>query len=122
MADNHVFSRFLARVRFLNGFQTMKWIGVANRIKWMKICAMAWHLGRKEVHDFRFNIDSRKTGIEIGKRLQPLSASQLNQYLTQLDAGAAITLFPNIGISEEYLYAFGFTFHISSEMAIITVK
>ena len=118
---SEVFDRFLARVRFLNGFQTMKWIGVANRIKWMKICAMIWHLGGKKMNDFRFEIDSRKTGIVIEKRMQPLRASQLNQYITQLDAGAAAVLFADISISEEHLHAFGFTFHIGPEMTVITV-
>ena len=117
-----VFNRFIARVRFLNGFQTMKWIGIANRIKWMKICAMIWHLGGKEMNDFGFEIDSRKTGIEIEKRLQPLSASQLNQYLTQLDAGAPKASFSEIDISEEQVHAFGFTFHIRPHLTVITVK
>ena len=50
-----VLVRFLAAVQFLNGFETMRWLSIGNRIKWMKICAMVWHLKGRKINDFRFD-------------------------------------------------------------------
>jgi anaerobic magnesium-protoporphyrin IX monomethyl ester cyclase len=105
-----VFMRFLAAVQFLNGFDTMKWLNIGNRIKWMKICAMLWHLKGRKINDFRFDNDDKQAGLDLDRRLQALDESQINRYLTQIDAGASLESLPDISISKQHISAFGFTF------------
>jgi anaerobic magnesium-protoporphyrin IX monomethyl ester cyclase len=105
-----VFMRFLAAVQFLSGFDTMKWLNIGNRIKWMKICAMLWHLKGRKINDFRFDNDDKQAGLDLDRRLQALDESQINRYLTQIDAGASLESLPDISISKQHISAFGFTF------------
>ena len=58
--SHNVFLRFLAAAKFFNGFGTMRWLSIDNRIKWMKICALVWESMRREISDFRFSQDSKK--------------------------------------------------------------
>ncbi len=105
-----VFVRFLAAVQFLNGFETMRWLSIGNRIKWMKICAMVWHLKGSEIDDVRFEIDDQKAGLDLDRRLGSLDESLLNRYLAQIDAGASLDSLPHISILNQHISAFGFTF------------
>ena len=105
-----VFVRFLAAVQFLNGFDTMKWLRIGNRLKWMKICALMWHSKKREINDFRFDIDDKKTGLELDRRLQILAEWQLNRCLAHIDGGASLESLPDINISNQHISAFGFTF------------
>ena len=105
-----VFVRFLAAVKFLSVFETMRWLSIGNRIKWMKICAMLWHLKGRKINDFRFENDDKKAGLDLDRRLQVLNESQLNRYLAQIDAGASLESLPDINISNQHIAAFGFTF------------
>ncbi|MBT8365080.1 MAG: B12-binding domain-containing radical SAM protein [Deltaproteobacteria bacterium] len=109
-----VFARFLAAVQFLNGFDTMKWLGIGNRIKWMKICAMVWHSYGREINDFHFNNDDKKTGLELNKRLRIPDDRQLNRCLAQIDNGAPLEELPDINSSNQHISAFGFTFCIEN--------
>jgi radical SAM superfamily enzyme YgiQ (UPF0313 family) len=104
------FIRFLAAVRFLNGFDTMKRLSIGNRIKWMKICALMWHSKKREINDFRFDIDAKKKGLELDRRLQTLDERQLNRYLAQIDAGISPGSFPDISQVNRQFFAFGISF------------
>jgi radical SAM superfamily enzyme YgiQ (UPF0313 family) len=115
------FMRFLAAVQFSNGFDTMKWLNIGNRIKWMKICATLWHLKGRKINDFRFDNDDKKTGLDLDRRLQALNESQLNRYLTQIDGGASLESLPHINITNQYISAFGFTFCSRDNMAILSI-
>jgi radical SAM superfamily enzyme YgiQ (UPF0313 family) len=104
------FARFLAAVQYLNGFDTMKWLGIGNRIKWMKICAMVWHLYGRKINDFQFDHDEKQTGFELDRRLQTQDKWQLNRYLAQIDSGAPLEELPDINIWNQQVKVFGFTF------------
>jgi anaerobic magnesium-protoporphyrin IX monomethyl ester cyclase len=105
-----VFMRFLAAVQFSNGFDTMKWLNIGNRIKWMKICAMLWHLKGRKINDFRFDSDDKKAGLDLDRRLQTLDESQLNRYLAQIDAGISPDSYPDISQFNKLVSAFGLGF------------
>jgi len=105
-----VFVRFLAAVKFLSGFETMRWLSIGNRIKWMKICAILWHLKGRKISDFRFESDDKKAGFELDRRLQAVDESQLNRYLVQIDAGVSPDSFPDISQINKQYSAFGIRF------------
>ena len=105
-----VFVRFLAAVKFLNGFETMRWLKIGNRIKWMKIGAILWHLKGRKISDFRFERDDKKAGFEFDRRLQAVDESQLNRYLVQIDAGVSPESFPDICRINGQYSAFGIRF------------
>jgi len=105
-----VFVRFLAAAKFLNGFETMRRLNIGNRIKWMKICAILWHLKRRKISDFRFESDHHKAGFELDRRLQAVDESQLNRYLVQIDAGVSPDSFPDICRMNEPYSVFGIRF------------
>ena len=105
-----VFMRFLAAARFSNGFDTMKWLSIGNRIKWMKICAMPWHLKGRKINDFRFDIDDKKAGLDLDRRLEATDESQLNRYLAQIDAGISPGSFPDFNQVDHQVSAFGLRF------------
>jgi len=106
-----VLVRFLAAVQFLNGFETMRWLSIGNRIKWIKICAMVWHLGGREIDKFEFDSDNKTSGLDLDRRLRELDESQLNRCLAQLDGGASLESLPDTSISNQHISAFGFTFY-----------
>ena len=105
-----VFMRFLAAVQFSNGFDTMRWLNIGNRIKWMKICAILWQFNGRKVNEFRFDNDEKKTGLALDRRLQALDESQINRYLAQIDAGISPDSFPDIRQVNQQVSAFGFSF------------
>lgn len=113
-----VFNQFLADVRFLNGFQAMKRLGIDNRLKWMKLCALIWHFNQKKTHHFRFENDHPEMGARIDDRLQSLDGVLLDRYLTQIDLGAHPASFADIIHFNQHLYAFGFTFYPANSRTI----
>jgi len=105
-----VLMRFLAAAQFLNGFSTMKWLSVDNRIKWMKICAMIWHVEGRKINAFQFAADNHKTGLAMDRRLQTLDESRLNRCLVKMDAGGVPEGFEELGRTDSHIAAFGFIF------------
>ena len=113
-----VFVRFLAAVQFFNGFETMRWLSIGNRIKWMKICAMIWHLKGRIINDFQFNRDAKKTGDELESRLRALDETQLNRYLSRIDAGNTPDSLPDIRQANQQIFAFGIGFSVVENRAL----
>jgi hypothetical protein len=107
-----VFKRFLAAAEFSNGFETMRRLSVAKRIIWMKICAMVWEAKGREISDFRFGHDSKKTGGDLDRRLQALDEFQLNRYLIQIDNGILPDSLPEISQVDRQTVAFGIGFSV----------
>ena len=105
-----VFVRFLAAAKFLNGFETMMWLNIGNRIKWMKICAILWHAEGRKISGFRFESDHNQAALELDRRLQAVDESQLNRYLVQIDAGVSPDSFPDIYRINKQYSAFGIRF------------
>lgn len=109
-STHDAFMRFLATAIFLNGFETMRRLSIANRIKWMKTCALVWHLKGRDIDYFQFDTDDRKTGFDLDRRLRALDELQLNRYLAQMDAGASADSLPHIRILNQHISTFGLTF------------
>jgi hypothetical protein len=108
-----VFKRFLAAAKFLNGFEAMRRLSIANRIKWMKICAMVWGLKERIINDFRFDSDDQKTGLDLDRRLQTLAESQLNRHLIQIDGGMAPDSSLDIRqVNQQKIFVFGVRFSV----------
>jgi radical SAM superfamily enzyme YgiQ (UPF0313 family) len=107
-----VLVRFLATARYINGFETMRRLSIANRIKWMKICAMVWHLNGRKIDGFRFDNDDQKTGLDLDRRLRALDELQLNRYLAQIDGGISAGAFPDINSINQQFLAFGIGFSV----------
>ena len=105
-----VFVRFLAAAKFLNGFETMMWLNIGNRIKWMKICAILWHAEGRKISGFRFESDHNQAALELDRRLLAVDESQLNRYLVQIDAGVSPDSFPDIYRINKQYSAFGIRF------------
>jgi hypothetical protein len=74
----------------------MRRLSIGNRIKWMKICAMVWHLSRRKINDFKFTADSERTGTELDGRLQKLDETKINRWLFQIDSGRPADGFADI--------------------------
>jgi radical SAM superfamily enzyme YgiQ (UPF0313 family) len=111
--------RFLAAADFQNGFETMRRLTIANRIKWMKICAMAWHLRGRKINDFWFVSDDRKTGLELDRCLGMLDESRLNRYLAQIDGGNAPDSMADIRMVDHKIYVFGITFSAVEDNTLV---
>jgi hypothetical protein len=106
------FKRFLAAAEFSNGIETMRRLSVANRIIWMKICAMVWEVKGREICDFRFGHDSKKTGDDLDRRLQTLDGFHLNRYLAQIDGGTSPDSLPDISWIDQQIDTFGICFSV----------
>jgi anaerobic magnesium-protoporphyrin IX monomethyl ester cyclase len=113
-----VLVRFLAAVQFLNGYETMRWLSVGNRIRWMKICAMVWHLMGREIDDVRFDSDDKHTGLDLDRRLGALDESQLNRYLVQIDGGISPDSLPGIIPGNHQITAFGIGFSVVGDSTL----
>ena len=103
----HVGKKELIRARLA------KRLRIGNRINWMKICAMVWHLNGRKINNFRFDNDDKKTGLDLDRRLQALDESQLNRYLAQIDAGVSPDSFADISPVNQQLSAFGQSFSLA---------
>jgi hypothetical protein len=110
-----MFMRFLAAAKFLNGFETMRCLSIGSRIKWMKICAMVWHLKGRAIDDFQFDTDGEKTELDLDRRLRALDESQLNRYLAQIDGGFSPDSFADIIPGNHQITAFGIGFSVSGD-------
>jgi anaerobic magnesium-protoporphyrin IX monomethyl ester cyclase len=113
-----VLMRFLAAASFLNGFETMKRLSIANRIKWMKICAMVWHIKGRDIADFRFDSDGEKTGLDLDRLLGTLDELKLNRYLARIDAGNKPDSLLNINQDNQTITAFGIGFSIVEDSTL----
>jgi hypothetical protein len=97
-------------VRFLNGYDTMKRLSIGSRIKWMKICALIWHIKDREINDFQFEVDNRGAGIALDRCLQTVDEMLLNRYLARVDAGTSLNSTPDFNFSGGQVSAFGSAF------------
>jgi anaerobic magnesium-protoporphyrin IX monomethyl ester cyclase len=106
-------TNFLARVRFGNGcYGIMKRFSILDRIKWMKICALAWGLAGSTCELMRFE----QEGEEYERLLEGVPAPILNQMLGMLDGGfKAEEITPDIFRVGKEIRMFGFRFTLHSE-------
>ncbi len=107
---NDIFVRFLSTIEFKNGFDAMKILSIGNRLKWMKLCALVWHLAGRNFNTFEFSQDKEETGVSIDGLLQDLADSRLRECLEQIVNRNAMQLIPEIAVSGRTIEAFGFAF------------
>jgi hypothetical protein len=81
------FTSFLTSIGFSNGFDTMKSLSVANRIKWMRLCAILWCLFEKKFDIGSFTTDSEVTGSWLNELLNGVSINTLNTMLRNVENG-----------------------------------
>ena len=81
------FTDFLTAIKYTNGFQTMKCLGITNRIKWMKLCAVLWNLEGREWNRLGFKRDDEKEGKGLEILLERLEVQTLDRALESLDKG-----------------------------------
>jgi radical SAM superfamily enzyme YgiQ (UPF0313 family) len=59
---SETFVAFLSRVRFENGFHTMKILSMEKRIRWMQLCALVWDSWGRRWFRFRLQEDQEAVG------------------------------------------------------------
>ena len=82
-----IFTRFLAAVKFQNGFQTMKVLSIPNRIKWMKACAALWGEMDPEFFQIHFAADWENRGEPLNEFLDSISAAAIDGFLERVEQG-----------------------------------
>jgi len=80
-----IFTRFLAAVKFQNGFQTMKVLSIPNRIKWMKICAVLWGEMGSKFSQIHFAADREEQGEQLNESLDSISTATIEGFLERVE-------------------------------------
>jgi hypothetical protein len=76
-----ILSRFLAAVKFQNGFQTMKVLTIPNRLKWMKACAALWGRTKQNFSQIRFARDDVQEGERLNDLLESIPPEVIEGFL-----------------------------------------
>jgi hypothetical protein len=107
-------TNFLARIRFENGYPIMTGLSILDRIKWMKVCALAWRLAGSKCDLMRFEQEGLGEKYQIF--LDRIPAVRVNQTLEKLDSGLeAEEIAPDIFRVGKEIRVFGFRFILDSE-------
>jgi len=85
-----ILSRFLAAVKFQNGFETMKVLSIPSRIKWMKVCAALWGRLGENFSQIHFAADHERHGEQLNDFLEKIPAATLNGLLERADQGQKV--------------------------------
>ncbi len=80
---------FLSVARFENGFDTMRRLEIPSRLKWMKVCALAWLCTGKACRRIAFAVDGKETGEDLGRRLRGVRTEEVDRCLAAAETGAA---------------------------------
>ena len=82
-----VFFRFLAAIKFQNGFQIMKVLSIPSRIKWMKACAALWGGMGKNFSQILFAADDPNQGEQLNAFLESIPIATIDGFLGRADQG-----------------------------------
>ena len=105
------FTGFLATIKFLSGYHSMKCLRVPNRIRWMKLCAVIWGLAGRDFDRIGFDIDNERAGVVLDGVLEKLSEHKLTRVLERLDNGITDEIFSDDIVREgDRIKAFGLEF------------
>ncbi len=113
-----VFSRFLAAVKFQNGFQTMKVLSAPNRLKWMKTCAALWGEAKRIFSQIRFAADDVKEGERLNDFLENVPAAIIDGLIERVERKQEW----GKGRPDGYLEFMGLSFDFSADKSILTVR
>jgi anaerobic magnesium-protoporphyrin IX monomethyl ester cyclase len=113
-----VFSRFLAAVKFQNGFQTMKVLTIPNRIKWMKACAALWAGAKQNLSQIRFAADGVKEGARLNDFLENIPAATIDGFMERIGQKQD----PKTGTPDGSIDLMGLIFDFFAEKYTMTVR
>jgi radical SAM superfamily enzyme YgiQ (UPF0313 family) len=113
-----VFSRFLAKVIFQNGFHTMKMLTISNRIKWMKACAALWGGTKQIFSQICFAADDVKEGKRLNDSLENVPAEIIEGFLEKAERKQERERGNPAGLLE----LMGLTVDLSEGKSMLTVK
>jgi radical SAM superfamily enzyme YgiQ (UPF0313 family) len=113
-----VFSRFLAAVKFGNGFETMKVLSIPNRIRWMKACAALWAAMGQEFSLFHFEADEMKQGEQLNAFLDNIPATAIDHLLERVDCGLKV----ETAKADGDLEILGLPFRITNDQSLLTAR
>jgi radical SAM superfamily enzyme YgiQ (UPF0313 family) len=114
-----ILSRFLAAVKFQNGFQTMKVLSIPNRIKWMKVCASLWGGLGENFSQIHFAAEHEKHGEQLNVFLEKIPAETLNGLIERADQGQKIVQSCK---TEGNIEILGLHFGFDGEKSLLIVK
>ena len=113
-----VFSRFLAAVKFQNGFQTMKVLTIPNRLKWMKACAALWVGTKQSFSQIRFAADDVKEGEHLNDLLENTPAEIIEGSIERAERKQEW----ETATPDGPLELMGLSFDFSAEKSTLTVR
>jgi anaerobic magnesium-protoporphyrin IX monomethyl ester cyclase len=113
-----VFSRFLAGVKFRNGFETMKVLSIANRIKWMKACAALWGALESKFSLIHFSADDVTQGRQLNAFLESIPTATIGSFLERADQGEKVETVKPDGTLE----ILGLRFKIEEDKSLLTAS
>ncbi len=120
--DCRIFVDFLAAVKFVNGFHTMKCLSIPNRIKWMKLCAVLWKEDGRDSARFGFEQDNERAGELLDLQLTRLEAHKLDKALKRLDSRKVNNLPFKVGKRDGHkVEVFGFEFYLADGEKILKI-
>jgi hypothetical protein len=116
------FLTFLSAACFENGFECMRQLRLPNRVKWMKLCAIAWLFSGKACTRFTFTADGRTVGKNLDLHLGEMKMESLDRCLEAADRGEALAApylehLPGGGVQ-----VFGIRFRIDVPAGRLTVR
>ncbi len=103
-----IFYRFLAHVKFRNGFGPMKVLSIPNRIKWMKVCAALWGALDQKFSLVGFAADEEEQGEPLNELLDSLSGAAIDDLLERVEQGQKLHLTKPDGTLEIFGLRFDF--------------
>jgi hypothetical protein len=109
-------TRFLAAIIFQNGFQTMKVLAVANRLKWMRTCAALWRETKQNFSQILFAADDVKEGERLNDLLETIPAEIIEGFMTRVERKT------DPGSLAGSLERMGLSFDFSGEKSTLTVN
>ena len=113
-----VFFRFLAAIKFQNGFQTMKALTIPHRLKWMKVCAALWVGTKQGFSEIRFITDDKKEGEHLNDLLENTPAEIIEGSIE----GAERKQEWETATPDGPLELMGLSFDFSAEKSTLTVR
>jgi hypothetical protein len=114
------FLYFLSAARFDNGYDTMRRLEIPSRLKWMKVCTLAWLGSGKACGRIAFAVEGKAIGKALERRLRGIRAEEIDRCLAAAETGEA----PPAGVqllSDGGLRIFGILFRMDKRAGRLSV-
>jgi hypothetical protein len=114
------FLHFLSIACFENGFDIMRRLDIPNRLKWMKVCALAWLCSGKANRQIAFAADWKETGEVLEHRLREILAEAVDRCLAAAENGETTEEWVQ-PLADGGLQVFGINFQTDAQGGRISV-